>query len=105
MPQRRRPRLNDPVGTDKDGHAVTVERQILAFVRQGAYPHVAAQAAAGAPATWAKWPAPHRKGYRPFQNKLAQAVAQARVKAELAAFADKPLAWLKNGPGREQPDN
>jgi hypothetical protein len=82
------------------------EQQVCAFVRAGGYPLVAAEAA-GVPAdVFARW---LREGLRrdgpPDCRQLARAVRQAQAHARLAAearaFQDKPLDWLKSGPGKD----
>jgi hypothetical protein len=89
-----------------DGSPVTtVERAILADVRRGASPHAAAHAAGVDPGTWARWTDPARCRFRPFQRKLRTAAAQAQVRAQLAAFAANPTAWLGHRPDWEPPDS
>ncbi len=43
--------------------------------------------------------------YHAFAAAVRQATAQARLRAEMAALEDKPLDWLKLGPGKETADN
>ena len=83
----------------------TVEKMIVAYVRAGGYPHVAAEAAGVSREVFEEW---LRKGeagrplkYKHFVEALRQAEAQARLNAEVAAFKDKPMDWLKAGPGKE----
>jgi hypothetical protein len=92
-------------------HALTpqVEEKILAFIRAGGYPHVAAEAAGVPRAVFEGWLGQGRSTgrptkYRAFFEAVQQARAQARLKAETTAFKDKPLDWLKSGPGRETSD-
>jgi hypothetical protein len=86
-----------------------LEQSIIAYIRAGGFPHVAAEAA-GVPArVFDRW---RRKGearrssrrYRAFASAVRQAVAQARLGAEVSICKDKPLDWLRSGPGRETPD-
>ncbi|HVS33986.1 MAG TPA: hypothetical protein VMS17_00265 [Gemmataceae bacterium] len=84
-----------------------VEKTITAYVRAGGYPHIAAEAAGIPLDVFDEW---LRKGeagrplkYKRFVEKLRQAEAQARLNAEVAAFKDKPMDWLKAGPGKETP--
>jgi hypothetical protein len=83
-----------------------VQRTITAYIRAGAFPHVAA-AAAGLPRSvfercLHKGRLPRgRRRYREFHDAVLQAVAQARIRAEAAVFKSKPLDWLRSGPGRE----
>jgi hypothetical protein len=82
---------------------------IVSYVRAGGYPHVAAQAAGLPYEVFADW---MRRGaepggrspYREFRHDLLQAHAQARLKAEVAVLEDRPLDWLKFGPGKESAD-
>lgn len=86
-----------------------VQRDIVAFVRAGAYPGTAAEAA-GVPQEvfrhWMELGAKRRgpKRYRAFRAAVVEAAAQARVTAELAVFQDDPKTWLTKGPGRETAD-
>src|SRR5262245_1663408 len=86
----------------------TLAQVIIAFVRQGAYPHVAAEAA-GVPRRvlqrWLDLATKRReihKPYRTFADQLRQAQAQARVKAEIAVLDADPQIWLRSGPGKER---
>jgi hypothetical protein len=87
-----------------------IETKILASIRAGAFPHVAAQAW-GVPAevfdAWIEKAKNKRskKKFRDFANKVKQAKATARLRAEMEAYDKNPLIWLKSGPGREQPDS
>ena len=83
-----------------------VEKMILAYIRAGGYAHVAAEAAGIPREVFEEW---MRKGeakrsiklYRPFAEAVRQAEAQARLNAEVAALKNKPMDWLKAGPGKE----
>ncbi len=82
-----------------------VEKVIVAYVRAGGYPHVAAEAAGIPREVFDDW---LRKGeagrplkYKQFVEALHQAEAQARLNAEVAALKDKPMDWLRAGPGKE----
>jgi hypothetical protein len=83
------------------------ETEILAYIRAGAYPHVAAAAAGVPETTWNTWKerSTRRGQYQAFFTKIKQASAQARVMAEIDARKEDVRFWLKNGPGKEQPDN
>ncbi|MFO0929166.1 MAG: hypothetical protein U0736_19440 [Gemmataceae bacterium] len=86
-----------------------IEQAILAYVRAGGFPEVAAEAAGVSRddfAWWLKQGNSPRGGkrYRAFAEAVRQAVAQARLGAEVAAKTDRPLDWLRNGPGRETPE-
>lgn len=87
-----------------------LQRQIVAFVRAGGYAHVAAEAAGLPREQFARWlargedpDAPAR--YRAFARAIREAEAQARLQAELTIRQDKPLDWLKTGPGKDVADN
>lgn len=90
------------------GTTVTVEAVILGGIRQGGYPHVAAQAAGVEPHLfddWMHWGTARgskNKPYREFRSKVLQAQAQARLKAEHAIFSTRPDKWLLLGPGKER---
>ncbi len=83
-----------------------VEKMIVAYVRAGGFVHVAAEAAGVSRDLFDEW---MRKGegerpvkkYRQFAEAVRQAEAQARLGAEVAALKDKPMDWLKAGPGKE----
>ena len=83
-----------------------VQQSIVAYVRAGGFAEVAAEAAGVRRLTFLGW---RRKGddpkakprYRAFALAVRQAQAQARLGAEVSARNDKPLDWLRNGPGRE----
>ena len=44
------------------------------------------------------------KVYKAFARAIRQAMAQARAKAEVEAFQNRPLDWLRSGPGKEVDD-
>ena len=82
-----------------------VQATVCAYVRAGGFPHVAA-AAAGVPGAvyreWVRRGARPRGGaaYRGFTDAVRQAQAVARLRAETATLTDRPLDWLKCGPGK-----
>jgi hypothetical protein len=86
-----------------------VSQLIVSYVRAGGYPQVAAEAAGVPREVFAVW---LRRGtdpggrslYRDLLRDVVQAHAQARLKAEVAALEDRPLDWLKFGPGKETHD-
>jgi hypothetical protein len=90
---------------------LTVEAAILGYIRQGAFPHVAAEAAGVPKNVFNDWldrglkKGKHNQRYRDLRDRVMQAEAQARVKAEIAVFQERPRDWLKFGPGKERPDN
>ena len=83
--------------------------RVAAYIRGGAYPEVAAQAAGVPPGRLRRWLALGRKkdageAVRAFCQAVRQAEAVARLQAEVAALKAKPLDWLRHGPGRPRPD-
>jgi hypothetical protein len=88
----------------------TVEREVLAFIRAGGFPHQAAEAAGIPREVFERWLRQGQspggpKCYRDFYQAVLQARAQARLKAEVAALSDRPLDWLRSGPGKETADS
>jgi len=86
---------------------MTYQRAICAFIRQGAYPHVAAQAIGLPAALYERWMntglVKTRSLFGMFRLAVLEAQAQARLKAEQALFEKDPVAWLRSGPGKERP--
>lgn len=86
-----------------------LQRQVVAYIRAGSYPHVAAEAA-GIPAEvfddWLRKGSLQRakKHYQQFRAAVLAAQAQARLSAEIAVLRDDPKTWLTKGPGKETPD-
>jgi hypothetical protein len=86
----------------------TRDHLIITYIRAGGYPHVAAEAAGVPVAVFEDW---LRRGegprassrYRAFARGVRQAQAQCRLGAEVSIRNDRPLDWLKCGPGRGQP--
>ncbi len=81
---------------------------LLSYVRQGGFPLVAAEAAGVSADAFERWlrrgeEAPAREPYRGFHDSLGQALAQARLLAELAVAKKDPKFWLISGPGRDLP--
>jgi hypothetical protein len=95
-------------------HALTpqIEQMILAGIRAGAFPHIAAEAAGiprkvfegwletGNPMERPNGWRPHKQ-YTPLWQGVMEAKAQARLAAELKAASEDPIAWLRSGPGKE----
>jgi hypothetical protein len=86
-----------------------LQETICAFIRAGGYPHVAAEAAGIPVNIFNNWLArggkPESRGkYRNLFLGVQQAQAQARLNAEISAYQDDPIAWLKSGPGKERPN-
>jgi hypothetical protein len=89
---------------------IEVQSEICAFIRAGGFPHVAAEAAGIPKDVFESWLARGRKrgkrnAYHDFADAIRQAVAQARLAAEIKAFQDDPVTWLKQGPGKETADS
>lgn len=86
-----------------------LHQQIVASIRSGGYPHVACEAWGIPRVLFDEW---LRKGddvrarppYLTFARDVRQAIAQARLRAEMAVFQDDARAWLEHGPGRERND-
>jgi hypothetical protein len=73
-------------------------------VRQGAFPYVAAQSVGIPKSTFYDWMAQGEAGSRPYSelsDKVRTAQAEARKDAETRVFREKPLEWLRLGPGRD----
>jgi hypothetical protein len=94
--------LEEPIGPNGESR----RWMILASIRTGGFPHVAA-AAYGVPAArFARW---LRRGqakggptkYRRLYAQVTEAVARARLKAEIGLYQSDPRFWLRYGPGRE----
>jgi hypothetical protein len=87
-----------------------VQNSILAYIREGGFPHIAAEAA-GVPAEvfhdWIKKGQQRRarEPYRSFATQVRQAIAQIRLLTEIDVRKDDPRFWLLKGPGRETPNN
>ncbi len=83
-----------------------IEKDIVSFIVAGGFPHVAAEAAGIPQEVFERW---CRKGekpdaaprYRAFALAVRKAIAQARLGAEVEVRKQKPLDWLRSGPGRE----
>ena len=87
-----------------------LQERIVAYVRAGGFPHIAAEAAGLPRQVFARWLARGQRAdappaYREFARAIMEAQAQARLHAELTALTDKPLDWLKAGPGKDSADN
>jgi hypothetical protein len=80
--------------------------RICAYIRAGAHPLEAAEAAGVSAELFKHWLARpgHRRRGPLFGPAIFEALATARVYAESQAFKTNPLAWLKHGPGKETPD-
>jgi hypothetical protein len=85
-----------------------VQQAIVAYVRAGGYPHVAAEAA-GVPGRvferWLRQAAQGDERFRALAEAVRQARAQARLGAEVAARNERPMDWLRSGPGKQTADS
>ncbi len=82
----------------------------LAYIRQGGFPAVAADAAGIPGPLFLSWlfrgeERGAREPLRGFAMAVRQAIAQARLLSELAICKKDPKFWLSHGPGRETLDN
>ena len=91
---------------------LTPERhaEIVAFIRAGAFPLVAAEAAGVPREVYRRWidageKRRAREPYRGFAHAVRQALATARILQERALYEKDPKFWLAHGPGKETPDN
>src|SRR5215216_2330531 len=87
-----------------------VQKEVLAYIRKGGFPHMAAEAAGIPVSVFEEWLARAArprcpKPYRDFADAVRQAQAQARIMAEVDVFKADPKTWLKSGPGRDQPES
>src|SRR5437660_4127528 len=86
-----------------------VESRIVTAIRNGAFPIVAAEVNGIPRSVFAAW---LRRGeqrnaklrWRSLGDKIREAVAYARLKAETESLRHDSRTWLKHGPGREMPD-
>lgn len=81
-------------------------QKILAGIRAGAYPYIAAEANGVPKEVFDDWMSlGSRKNawepYRSFAEGVREAFAQARVRAETENLTKNPKLWLIHGPGRE----
>jgi len=84
--------------------------QILAFIRAGAFPNVAVEAAGVPRELYQQWieageKRQAREPYRRFVRDVRKAIATARILQERALYEQDPKFWLAHGPGKETADN
>jgi hypothetical protein len=77
------------------------QRQIVAYLRAGGFPNVAAEAVGVSRRTFRRWLRHGDPACRAFAVAVRAAAAQARLRAEIAVLDAKPLDWLRYGPGKE----
>lgn len=85
-------------------------QMILAYIRQGGFPNVAAEAARVPRRIFRSWirrgKSPRgRDPFRGFARDVMQAAAQARLLREVSMAEDEAKFWLSHGPGKETPGN
>jgi hypothetical protein len=81
--------------------------ELLAFVRAGVFPLVAAQAAGISRRTFLRWlrrgsRAGARQPYAGFVSELRKTAAMARAMSEVAVAKKDPKFWLTRGPGKQR---
>jgi hypothetical protein len=86
-----------------------IARSIAAAIRAGVYPHVASEAAGvGRELFDEAMRLGAQSGAHPeaqeFAELIRQAIAQARMKAEMLMLAQDAGFWLKHGPGKARED-
>lgn len=85
---------------------LSLQVSIVAYIRAGGFPEIAAEAVGVPRNCFHDWmqqgeSSAAKSRYRHFVCAVRQAHAQARLGAEVCARNDKPLDWLRYGPGRE----
>jgi hypothetical protein len=83
-----------------------LRQRIVSSIRAGGYPAVAALAWGVPSRRWRAWlrrgrRRPDVEPYGSLYREVEQAEAQARLKAEVDAYAQDARFWLKNGPGKD----
>jgi hypothetical protein len=87
-----------------------IAQTICAYIRQGGFPHIAAEAAGIPVEVFQSWLAKGRSKraknpYRSFAAEVRQALAQARVLAEMGTWKASPVIWLLKGQGKDAAGN
>jgi hypothetical protein len=85
-----------------------IQSSICAYIRSGAFPHIAAEAAGVPQEVFDDWlrigsagkKSPRR--YRRFASAVKQAMAHVRLRAEIRVLDADPKTWLTQGPGRHR---
>src|SRR5688572_14776610 len=87
----------------------SLHQKIVAAIRAGGFPHIAAQAFGVTSAQLESWlrRGEHGRGepYRSFAREFRDSYAQARLKAEIHVFNEDPPRWLEHGPARDRADS
>ncbi|MBY0522215.1 MAG: hypothetical protein K2R98_02390 [Gemmataceae bacterium] len=76
-----------------------IERLIIAAIRKGTAPGIAAATAGGGGQDFKRW----MRSEPPFRQKVRQAWAQARAEAEWEVRKKDVKFWLRYGPGKPMP--
>ncbi|GEM_PF-426807 len=89
----------------KSQPTTSITHTIISYLQAGGTPTIAAQAAGIEESIFLSWlkqgkGESAKKVFREFATAVEKAYAQARLRAEVSAFNDKPLEWLKSGPAR-----
>lgn len=94
--------MNEPIlNTD-------LSRRIVAGIRAGGFPHVAASAQYVSATLFERWLRLGRRSdaeepYAAFARDVDAAQAHARLRAEMSVHEKDARTWLKHGPGRDSP--
>lgn len=78
--------------------------RILALIRAGAFPWVAAQAEGVSPEEFRLLTAGRDPRCATFGEDVKKALAMNRARTEIELREKNPLSWLRYGPGRPSPD-
>ena len=83
-----------------------LQQRVCAYIRSGGFARVAAEAAGVPGAVFEEWlrrgrAADAREPYRALVTAVDEALAQARLRAEVTVYQDHPRDWLRYGPGKE----
>lgn len=86
-----------------------LQEQIVAGIRAGAFPQVAAAAFGVSRRSFRRWLRLGRSSegdadFHAFAVAVHQAIAQTRLRAEMTMLNEQPKLWLMNGPGKETAD-
>lgn len=85
-----------------------LEQLIIAGIRSGGFAQIAAEAAGVGHEIFLRWlrigQRQKKQPYRSFFEKVRQATAQARLKAEMDVREKDVRFWLRYGPGKETVD-
>lgn len=80
----------------------TVEADIIAAIEEGSYAWVACQSAGISKESYHRWMRGETPETLAFRDRVLEAHARARKKAETRVFHEDPVVWLRQGPGRDR---